>query len=246
MLENMRQRGASIFVYLIFGVLIAIFVLSINPNQQSSGCGGSSNSTVVEVDGFDVNENAFQVAFNTQYNPARGSEQRKYHAIDTLILREMLAQAADTRGIRVSEELVEEEIKKGNFFYSGQRLPLRVFDPMDDGTQVWNFKRFKSWVSGHNVSIGAYKSEQMRSMQATLMAELISDSVTVSREEALDEFIYEGTTVTYDAVVFSPPAYRAVMKLTDADIERFLTTHEAEVKARFPATSGSTRSPSRR
>lgn len=236
MLESMRQRGASIFIYLIFGVLVAIFVININPNQASGGgCSGSSSNVAVEVDGIDANDNAFQVAFNSQYNPARGSEQRKYHALDTLILREMLAQAAEQRGIRVSEELIEEEIKNGNFFYSGQRVPLRVYDEHDDGTRTWNLKRFKGWVAGHNVSMGAYKSEQMRSMQAALMAELITDAVTVSREEAKDDFIYEGTTVTYDAVVFTPPAYRAVMKLTDADIQRFLSTHEAEVKARFTA-----------
>jgi parvulin-like peptidyl-prolyl isomerase len=235
MLENMRRGGASIFVYIVFGGLVVIFVLGINPGgNQSSGC-GTQNSVAVTVDGIDANENAFQVAFNSQYNPARGSEQRKYHALDTLILREMLAQAAEERNIRVSEELIDEEIKKGNFFYSGQRLPLRVYDEHEDGTRTWNFKRVKAWIAGHNVSIGAYKSEQRRSMQATLMAELLTDSVTVSREEALDDFIYEGTTVTYDSVVFSPPAYRAVMKLTDADIARFLTTREAEVKARFTA-----------
>src|SRR5688500_5928234 len=164
MLENMRRGGASIFVYIVFGGLVVVFVLGINPggNQSGGGC-GSQSSVAVEVDGLDANDNAFQVAFNSQYNPARGTEQRKYHALDTLILREMLAQAADQRGIRVSEELVEEEIKKGNFFYSGQRVPLRVYDEHEDGTRTWNIKRFKGWVAGHNVSIGAYKAEQMRS-----------------------------------------------------------------------------------
>ena len=48
MLEQMRRQGASIFIYLIFGLLIAIFVININPGQGrgDSGCGTASNSAV--------------------------------------------------------------------------------------------------------------------------------------------------------------------------------------------------------
>jgi len=36
MLEQMRQKGASIFIYLIFGLLIVLFVINIAPSGGRS------------------------------------------------------------------------------------------------------------------------------------------------------------------------------------------------------------------
>ena len=57
----------------------------------------------------------------------------------------------------------------------------------------------------------------------------------VSRDEALQHYLFENNTVQYDVVAFRPEAYRAAMRLTDADVERFLSTHGAEVEARYDA-----------
>ena len=55
MLEQSRRQGASIFIYLIFGLLIVIFVINFNPGAGGgqSGCSGTDN-TVIRVDGKDV------------------------------------------------------------------------------------------------------------------------------------------------------------------------------------------------
>ena len=45
----------------------------------------------------------------------------------------------------------------------------------------------------------------------------------------------------YDVVAFRPEPYAAAMKLTDADVERFLATHGAEVEARYKADERTTR-----
>ena len=47
MLETMRRQGASIFIYLIFCLLIVIFVINFGPQGgNSGGCRGTSNLTV--------------------------------------------------------------------------------------------------------------------------------------------------------------------------------------------------------
>ncbi|HET7501534.1 MAG TPA: SurA N-terminal domain-containing protein, partial [Kofleriaceae bacterium] len=232
----MRRQGASIFIYLIFGLLIVIFVINFAPTRNrggmEGGCGPSSN-TAVTVDGIDANHTAYLIAYSA--NGASG-RQKVYMALDAVIRRELLAQAAGERGIRTSGDLVDEEIKRGAFFLGGQRIDFtRQFFDEVDGEKFFNIKRFKGWVNSLNVSPGSYREEQARGMQASMMAELLTSSVRVSREEALANYLYENNTVTYDVVAFDPGKYKVAMRLGDADIKRFLEGHQAEVQARYKA-----------
>ncbi|HEY4239943.1 MAG TPA: peptidylprolyl isomerase [Kofleriaceae bacterium] len=232
----MRRSGASIFVYLIFGLLIIIFVINFAPNtgrSSGSGCGITSN-TAMTIDGEKASKNSFLIAFNA--NQANGT-QKRYLALDILLRRELLAQAAEAHGIKVDGDMVLEEIKKGTFFFGGLRENLgpRLFDQMDNGTKIWNYKKYKGWVSGLNVTPGQYQEDQIRGMEAALMSEMLEGSARVSREEARTSWETEHDTATYEVVAFQPGAYRATMRLTDADIARFLTTHAAEVDARYKA-----------
>ena len=237
MLDSMRRSGASIFIYLIFGILIAIFVINIGPGSgkrgDEGGCTGTSNMAV-SVDGSDANEFAYHIAFSSPTNRAQGKE-RTYAALEALIRREMLASEGTDHGLRVSDDLVDDGIKEGYFYLGGQKISIKdqVFDEHEDGTKTWNIKRFKAWVAGLNVSLGAYRSEQTRSMQAAMMAEILRSTVRVSREEAAAEFQYENHTVEYDVVPFSATAFRDAMRLTDADLTRFVAEHEADVKKKY-------------
>jgi peptidyl-prolyl cis-trans isomerase D len=243
MLEQLRKSGASIFIYLIFGLLIVIFVINFAPNAgkgEGGGCSGTTN-TVITVDGTKANQSAYHVAYSQDrisfFQRTEGkSRVQTYNALELLIRRELLAQAANDYGIQATTDLVNEEIKKGNFFVGGFRIPLTnyIFDEVD-GEKFYNHGKFKRWVNQLNVSQGSYIDEQKRSLQAALMAELLQDSVRVSREEALAMYLFENNTITYDVVGFSPQAYRDAMRLTDADVQRFLAGHEDEVKAKFKA-----------
>jgi SurA N-terminal domain/PPIC-type PPIASE domain len=241
MLEQMRRQGASIFIYFIFTLLIVIFVINFAPSNNrgglEGGCGSSTNIAVT-VDGAPANHTAFLVAHQGAGNFFRGvnGKQRVYLALDYLIRRELLAQAAAEQGIRTNIDLAREAVKQGQFFLGGTRLNLRpyYFDSVGDET-FYNHKKWKSWVSSLNVSESSYLEEQARSLQAAMMADLLSGSVRVSREEALADYLYERNTVTYDVVAFDPAKYRPAMRLTDGDIKRFVDGHTAEVEARYKA-----------
>src|SRR5262245_47550529 len=192
MLEQMRRQGASIFIYFIFGLLIVIFVINFAPSRNrgglEGGCSTSSNA-VVAVDGADANQSAYLIAYSA--NGASG-RQKVYLALDQLVRRELLAQAAEDRGIRTDKELVDEAIERGDFFLGGQRIDLKsqLFEP-GNGEPYYSFKRLKAWASSLNVSVGAYEQEQARGMQAAMMSQLLASSVRVSRDEALADYLYE-------------------------------------------------------
>ena len=232
MLENMRRQGASIFIYVIFGILIAVFIINFRPGQtrnDDSGCTGTTN-TAVSVDGSTVNLTSYKVNYGALQGPSKG---RVHAALENLIRRELLANAATEHGIRGSDDLILNEIKKGWFFLGGRRESLKGVVFREDGT--WDYNRYKGWVqNSFNVSLNSYQDEQQREMQASLMADLLAQSVRVSREEALSDYLFQNNTVTFDTVTFKPDAYpAAAMKLTDADVDRFVDTHADEIKARY-------------
>src|SRR3569623_796844 len=231
MLETMRRQGASIFIYLIFCLLIAIFVINFGPqggNGGKGGCSGASNQ-VVSVNGEDATQTAYKIAF--QANQAAG-KQKTWVALELLIRRAILAQEAESRGLLSTDDAVQLEIEKGWFFMGGQRMKIPgIFD--ENG--LWNKNAFKNWVGQLYVSKNAYLGEQQRSMLAGMMATVIEDSVGVSREEALNDFLFQGNTAMYDVVAFKPEVYRSALKITDADVDRFIASHGPEIEARFKA-----------
>src|SRR3977135_713944 len=164
MLEQTR-RQASIFVYIIFGLLIVIFIYGINPGNRGGrdggGCGVNSTS-VVPVNGADAGENAFRVAYSMYSGQPR---QRTYNALDQVIFRELLAQAAEDSGIRTTGELIDQEIKQQNgyFYLGGQRIDVSS-QFFEDG--LYKYRRWLDWVYARNLqSPGTYREEQARELQ---------------------------------------------------------------------------------
>jgi len=231
MLENMRRQGASIAVYFIFSLLIVIFVLNFGPqrgNRNDSGCRTESNQ-VISVDGSEVSWSAFQVAYLNGYN-GRPGKNKTYYALEMLIRRELLVHEAQVRGLIVTDDMIDHEITSGRFFYGGQRytLPGAVDD---DGTYV--HAAVKGWAGSLNVSLNSYREEQKRSLLAHMMAQVLSESVQVSRDEAFKHFLFANDTVAYDVVPFRAEPYRGALKLTDADLDRYAASHDAELQQKF-------------
>ena len=85
------------------------------------------------------------------------------------------------------------------------------------------------------VCITCMSNQKQVGLMAAMYSQMLQDSVQVSRDEALQSYLFENNTVTYDLVAFRPDPYKAAIKLTDADVERFLTTHAKEVEDRYKA-----------
>jgi len=168
MLEKLRKQGASFVIYLIFGLLIVIF--GINFGTQSvgaqEGCHGSSSTQVLEVDGTSVGEASWRWAFSVQQGGGR-EVARARRAMEMLLLRELLAQEAERRGLAVSEDLVDQRIKKGDIYLAGaaQDIKSYYFQKIDD-QYFFDYDAFKRFVGGLNVGVATYKVEQRRELLA--------------------------------------------------------------------------------
>jgi parvulin-like peptidyl-prolyl isomerase len=242
MLEGMRRQGASIFIYIIFGILIAVFVINFGPQSRGGpgqGCGEGGSDTAITIAGTQVRA---PTAFRSVYSffKANGAREQdaKTSALEFLVRRELLAQAAEKRGLVTTQEMAEAEIMHGFMFVGGQRVNLhdQFFEKSTDGSEAFfNYKRFEGFIGSLNVTRAVFVEQQQRELLAAMQAETLRGTATVSRDEALAEFLYERNTATYDVVTFSPRAYRNAFVLSDEDVARYASTHAAEVEAKYKA-----------
>jgi len=239
MFDNLRKSGSSMIIWILFGILIAGFVISFGPQSvgSSQGCQSSGRMTVLKIGGRTIDDSSWRFA----YGLARGGEgerAREIAALDQLVRRELLASEADRRGLRVADGLIDHVITAGEVHYGGRVIPAKGAFYDEEGKGVFNYQQFKRFVFQRmNMSVAGYKRQQTREILATTMERILRGSVAVSVEEARARYIAENTTVAFDAVRFDPAVYADALRITDADLDRYLAAHEAEVKATYVEAS---------
>ncbi|MCA9680120.1 MAG: SurA N-terminal domain-containing protein, partial [Myxococcales bacterium] len=234
MLETTRRRGATVALYLIFGILIAVFVINFGPQSGGSrqGCTGGGAQLTVSIGDTSYGMPTWRWAFNTRGQGRTG--QRTVAALDGLLRRELLAQEADARGLRVNDALIDEKIKEGEIWILTQKVDGKQIY-FEDG-EFFNYKMLeRNLVGRFGLTIGGFKHEQRREVLAAMMGEILRSGGQASRDEARAQYDHAHDTVTIDAVAFPVEAYKAKEILTDADVDRWLAGHEAEAKARYEA-----------
>ncbi len=234
MLETTRRRGATIALYLVFGVLIAVFALNFGPQSGSGGqgCGGADSNVTVEIAEKGYGMPTWRWAFNTRGQGSYGS--RVIAALDGLMRRELLAQEAEARGLRIDDDLVDQKITAGDVWVLTEYIDGKPLY-FEDG-EFFNYKMLeRNLVGRFGLSIGGFKAEQRRELLASMMTEVLSAGGRASRDEAFAQFQHVHNTITADAVAFSVEAYKAKVIVTDADVARWLSDHTTEVQARYDA-----------
>jgi peptidyl-prolyl cis-trans isomerase D len=234
MLEQLRRNSRSFIIWILFGIIIAVFIISFGPqaSPDSLGC-GQSKQIALEVNGEEVSLNSWRFAMNSPGLRGGGASQqmmRRQFAVDLLVMRELLAQAAEERGFRISDEAVNQAIAAGDFFILGQRQ--RVSDP-----EFWrDYRQLEGYANNMGLSsVAMLAEEQRRELLAETMRRLLLDSTTVSDEEARAYYINQNTKITADYVKFDTRRYKSAMQLSDADIDKYVAGHDAELKKAWEA-----------
>lgn len=235
MLDTLRQNSRSIFIYLIFGILIAVFIISFGPQAgQSAGC-APSTTYVAKVGDVEISDASFRFAVNALDVGASGARARamrvREQIMDGLIERELLAQAAAERGFTISDEEVEERIAKGEMYLLGNRWPGQLIY-FKDG--VFDYDLLERYVRSRSLpSVAAFVNEQRREMLAQKMRELLAMSARVSQEEILERYRQEHTVAKIEYVKFEPRRIARTLDLSPTEIDQYAAAHEAELKKKY-------------
>ena len=149
MLETMRRNSRHAIIYVLFGILIAAFVISFGPGSRGFGYTGVSSAYAAKVAGSTVSEQDFHFAYvalgGTQYPPQVARERRlKEFVMDRLIERELFATEAEKLGYNVSNKEAEDMIDAGKMMVMG--VPRRV-DAYVYKDGKFDYDRFKMVVA---------------------------------------------------------------------------------------------------
>ncbi len=116
MLEQLRRSSQSLLIYVLFGIVIAVFIINFGPQSQG-GCESSvARATyAAKVGGGTVTARDFRYAYilagGPQYPPQKARELRlRERILDELVERELLLAEAERLGFAVSVEEVEDLI----------------------------------------------------------------------------------------------------------------------------------------
>jgi parvulin-like peptidyl-prolyl isomerase len=233
MLESLRTNKRNLVISFLFLIIIAVFILNFGPQSGSGSCSGASKDFVLSVNDGAVSESSWRYAVNTLQR--RGSQQREL-AMDLLLRREILAQAAEDAGFRIGDDAVNEVVKSGAFYILGDRQTegkgfYRYY--FTDG--FFDYKLLDRAARGWGLSIEQFRDQQRRELLAAAWAHAIESSALASRDEALAAFELDQTQAELDVVRFRPGQYASALELTDADLDAYIAANEAKVKAQYDA-----------
>ena len=228
MLEQMRNSSRSFLIWILFAIIIGAFVLTFGPGEASLAC-SPQQTFAVRVNGSDVSVPSWRFAMNG-LQLAQTPENR-FIALDYLVERELLAQAALERGFRISDDLVNESLGRGEVWLLGHRIDGRNAYFRDGVFDYETLERFAAQLGVG--SVPNLLEEQRREHLAQMMRAVIVSAIAVSAEEARSEFIQDNTTIKADYVMFDVARYAAAMKLDEAALKRYAAGHESELKERW-------------
>lgn len=239
MLEQMRKSSQSLLIYVLFGIVIAVFIINFGPQSRGggNGCEGAmgGDESAAHVAGETVSAQAFRAAFmllGGANQPPQMLKLRRFKegVMDRLIERELLAQEALRLGYMVSEEDVHKMLLEGRII--GLGIPHTIPRIQKDG--VFNYDLFKTFTQFElGLTPDRFVEQQERELLATQVRDLLRASVRVSPEEIKTEFEIKNRQINLEYVRFPSRKYEAAVEPTAEESTAYVMANEAKLKETF-------------
>ncbi len=239
MLDVLRKHSRSFIIYILFGIIIAVFVVNFGP--QSAGCAtttshaGKVKGHLISTKGFhyawQVWKQAFQFGgrFNIDTLPEAQLVRFRGMAMDQLVARELLADDARKLGIRIPDEEINDMLLKGRFLALGHPQPLVR---NDDGKFDYDlFSRYVRYSWG--LTVRKFKAEQARELLADKLRQLFRSSIEVSVDEVRKEYAHKNTQVNLEYVRFTPSDFYNEVTITPAKIKTYIKKNKDKIKKHY-------------
>jgi peptidyl-prolyl cis-trans isomerase D len=234
MLEQMRRSSQSLLIYVLFGIVIAVFIINFGP-QSGGGCGApaATSSFAAEVDRQSVSARDFRYAYLLANGPGYQTDRAKAMRIkervmDALIERELLAQEAERLGFRVGEEEVEDLLLESKIIgVGGFEMPVTAVQK-DGRFDYETFQKFVQFQLGLNTK--SFIEQQRKEMLAGRVRTLLRGGVNVSTDEVKAAYERSNNQVNLEYLRVSWRRFEDDVEVTPAEAETYAKASEAKLK----------------
>ena len=230
MLDVMRSNAKSGLVTVVFGVIIASFIISFG--RGSSGFRTRTPETwAAKVNGDLVTASDFTQAYASRFrqqSSQRGgkyttdnarSDDLKKTTLKSLVDQELIAQQAKELGIVVTDDELADSIARSNQFQQEGKFDYDYYKRLVENGYGMSIPRFED----------AYRRDLLRAR--VIQAALSGAAVSEDEVKAYYQSQHEGAAISY--VKFTGFMFREKATATDAEAADYAKTHEKEIKEAY-------------
>ena len=233
-----------LFSYVFIFVLAVLFAIQWGPG--SKGCSADKNAKpdgdlAATVNGIGIPVKDFSQAYANELSNFRAQGMtadlaRQFglprQVIDKLVTFELLAQAAEARGISASDDEVFEQLQKnpsfqkdGKFDHEQYKQVLRDYARQSDVT---------------------FEAETRRRLAAAKMLDLVESGAVVSDDEVKARYLKDGNKAKATFVRFSAPMFASkVAPPKEAELTAWVKAHDKDIANYYAANKLSYEQPER-
>jgi peptidyl-prolyl cis-trans isomerase D len=226
MLRIMRKHKQSIIIKGLFLLLVVLFIAPLALYKLSDK-DSDNQSFAVKVNGekvsyddflrnFDRMKAKLQEVTSQPVTPEVEKKIRKY-VLDSLINSAVVMQEAKRTGIKVSDEEVDEAIRKMPEFQK-------------DGTFEPN--QFAMLLTSNKLTPEIFKRHVREEMMRQKAVKNVMDGVKVSDQDALQAYKKMRDSIDLHYVALSPADVKKDVKVSDQDLQSYLQQHEKDYRTK--------------
>lgn len=230
MLSLMRKHAGTWMIKIILGAIVVVFVFwgVGSYTSRRSGRVADVNGTIITLDDYRASYTTMLEQVRRSFGNNLSEEliqtlQLRKRALDQLIDRSLMLQAAEKFKLTVSDEDLAESIRNIPAFQTAG-----VFDS----------RRYINALNSNKLTPETFEVQQRDSLIINKLQAFISGNIKVSDLEAQQWYKWNNAEVDIDYVIFEPQRYKDI-KPTDEEIRNYFDQNknsymtDPQIKARY-------------
>ena len=221
MLQAMRDRVMGVMGWIVIGLIIITFALF----GLGSYLQDKSRVFVAKVNDVEISPRELQLAYQQQrarmeqmlgdaYNPALIDDQRlKQVALNGLIQRQLLLQAAQKDGMLVSDQLLAAQIHAVQAFHQ-------------DGS--FSEEKYQSLIRQQGRLPAEFEYETRRMLQTEQLVNGLSQTAFVTRDEVDRAYRLQEQRRDFSYLIVAAESFKASVEVSDEQIKQYYDQHSEE------------------
>jgi len=221
MLEILRKGAQSWGIKILFGIIIAVFVLAFGLNRVQN----DKTTVVATVNDSPILFHQYQERLQRNLELARSQNPNltaeilaqmgfKRQILEQMVIEELMLQQAATLGLSISKEELAKEI--------------HLIPAFQNDSNTFDATTYQNVLRANNLTPGKFESEYMRGMLMDKLRTYIGLPGRLGEEQARDFYEYGRSTAVISYLMYPWERYTGQANATDEKVSEYYAAHKAE------------------